>query len=423
MKKTLVLSFLMLLPCWMEAQHTVTISQCYQWAEENYPRIRQYGLIDQTEKYEMANIGKSWLPQINMSAKLSHQSDVTKIPIDLSKLPGDMSIPTLSKNQFQAVAELSQTIWDGGNAGSQRALTKAEAELNRKQVQNELYTLKNRINQLYFGILLHKELIGQNSLLQKDLETNLERIRAMMANGMANESDKDLLEVELLNVRQRELELCSSCNAYIRMLSYFTGQEGLDKLDLVKPELPALSMSRTVNRPELESFQAQTALLDRQDKAISASMMPRIGAFLQAGYGRPGLNMLEDEFNPYYIAGIRMNWNLGRLYTVKNDRRKLDVARRNVDINRETFLFNTQLQLINQNEEIRKLAELMNADQDIMRLRSNVKKASEVKLENGVIAVSDLIRDINAEDMARQAAAIHQMEYLMAIYQLMYLTK
>lgn len=150
--------------------------------------------------------------------------------------------------------------------------------------------------------------------------------------------------------------------------------------------------------------------------------MPRFGAFVQAGYGRPGLNMLEDEFNPFYIAGLRMNWNLGHLYTIKNDRRKVDVARRKIDLNKETFLFNTQMQLINQNEEIQKIKQLMRSDDEIIRLRTNVKKAAETKLENGVISVSDLVREINAEDLARQTAAIHQTQHLMAIYQLMYLT-
>lgn len=420
--KAYLFLLILFLPVVGGAQQRVTLAQCYQWAGDNYPQIRQYGLIDQAENYNLSNAGKSWLPQLSLTAKATYQSAVTKLPIDLSKLSADLSMPSLSKDQYQVAAELTQTIWDGGAISSGRLLTKAEAEANRKQLQSELYVLKERVNQLYFGALLNDDLLLQNRLLQKELQINLDRIQAMIANGVANESDKDLLQVELLNARQRETEIKTSRIAYMRMLSYFTGQNDLEQSELMKPELPIARLSGVINRPELAAFQAQSSYVESQNKAITAGLMPRFGAFVQAGYGRPGLNMLEDEFNPFYIAGIRMNWNLGHLYTIKNDRRKVEVARRKIDVSRETFLFNTQMQLINQNEEIQKLARLSESDGEIIRLRTNVKQAAEVKLENGVIAVSDLIREINAEDMARQAAVIHQTQHLMAVYQLMYIT-
>lgn len=413
---------LLLLPETMGAQQRATLVQCYQWAEANYPQIRQYGLIDRAEKYDLSNTGKAWLPQLNITAKATYQSDVTKLPIDLSQLPVDIAMPTLSKDQYQVAAEVAQMIWDGGATRAGRALTKAEAEADRKQLQSELYTLKERVNQLYFGCLLQDELLRQNRLLQKELQINLNRVKALIVNGMANESDRDLLEVELLQVRQRETEIKTERMAYIRMLAYFTGQKELEEAEFVKPELPADHLPGTIYRPELEALQAKSLYVESQNKLITAGLMPHFGAFVQAGYGRPGLNMLEDKFNPFYIAGVRVNWNLGKLYTLKNDRRQVEVARRKLDVTRETFLFNTQMQLISQNEEIRKLTQLMQSDDAIMRLRANVKKAAEAKLANGVITVSDLIREINAEDMARQTAVIHQTQHLMAIYQFMYLT-
>lgn len=421
--KRYYLFVLLLLPwVYVHAQKEITIEQCYQWAEENYPQIRQYGLIDESEKYNLSNAAKNWLPRFNISAKATYQSEVTKIPIDLSQLPVDISMPTLSKDQYQVSAELSQTIWDGGMTSSTKALTKAESEAKRKQLQSDLYALKERVNQLFFGALLLSDLLQQNQLLQKELQINLERVNAMIQNGVANDSDRELLEVELLNVKQKETEIETSRGAYLRMLGYFTGNTELAQQQLKKPSIVSPDRSLQINRPELRAFQAQEEFVESQNKAITAGLMPHFGAFVQAGYGRPGLNMLEDEFSPFYIAGVRMSWNLGRLYTVKNDRRKVEVARRGIDVSRETFLFNTRMQLINQNEEIQKIAKLMQTDDEIIRLRSNVKKAAEVKQENGVISVSDLIREINAEDMARQAAVIHRTQHIMAVYQLMYLT-
>jgi outer membrane protein TolC len=301
-------------------------------------------------------------------------------------------------------------------------LTKEAAETERKQLESELYALKERVNQLYFGCLLQEDLLLQNRLLQKDLQINLERIGALIANGMANESDKELLEVELLRATQQETEMDASRLAYLRMLSYFIGIDDPESLELERPVIPAMNLSMRINHPELAVFEAKSAYADAQSKGITANLMPRFGAFVQAGYGRPGLNFLEDEFNPFYLTGVRMTWNLGGLYTRKNERRKVDVFRRQIDVARETFLFNTRMKLIHQQEEIQKLVRIMQSDEEIIRLRESVKKAAEAKLTNGVIAVSDLVREINAADLARQAAAIHQTQHLMAIYQFMYMT-
>lgn len=417
-----LLAFVLLPWTFVGAQTEITIEQCYQWAEANYPQIRQYGLIDQSEKYNLSNAAKNWLPQLSVNAKATYQSDVTKLPIDLSQLGVDFSIPTLDKDQYQVSAELSQTLWDGGTTSSTRAMTKAESEANRKNLQRDLYRLKEQVNQLFFGVLLQSDLLDQNLLLQKELRINIDRVDVMIRNGVANESDKELLEVELLNVKQKEIETASSRLACLTMLSYFTGNHELVHKKLKRPSVSLSGQMQQIDRPELYAFQAQEELAGSQNKAITAGLMPRFGAFVQAGYGRPGLNMLENEFKPFYIAGVRMSWNLGRLYTVKNDRRKVEVALRGIEVSRETFLFTTRMQLINQNQEIRKIAEMMRTDDEIIRLRSSVKKAAEAKLTHGVISVSDLVREINAEDMARQAAVIHQTQHSLAIYQLMYLT-
>ncbi|MDL2277273.1 TolC family protein [Parabacteroides sp. OttesenSCG-928-G07] len=405
-------------------QESVSLTQCREWAHENYPQIRQYGLIDQTEQYNLSNAGKSWLPQLAIQAKATYQSDVTKLPFDGDKIsaliPG-FEVPVVSKDQYQVVAELNQTIWDGGMISSARQLTKAEATVNREQLENDLYTINDRVNQLYFGCLLQDELISQNKLLQKELQINIDRITAMMHNGVANLSDRESLEVELLNAKQRETELKAGRTAYRQMLSVLTGRS-LEGTVLLTPALPEQLLSTNINRPELRVLDAQSRLIETQNKQINANLMPRIGAFVQGGYGRPGLNMLEDSFNPFYIAGIRLSWNIGNLYTIKNDRRKIETSLRSVDIRRETFLFNTQLTLLQQQTEINKMKELILSDEEIIRLRGNIKKAAEAKLENGIIAVSDLIREINAEDMAKQVGTAHRIQHLMAIYNLLYTT-
>lgn len=403
-------------------QDKITLEQCYLWARTNYPEIRRFGLIDRTEQYNLSNAGKGWLPQIAVNAKATYQSEVTKLPFDAEKisaiLPG-FDIPTVSKDQYQVLAELNQTIWDGGQTRSTRSILKAESDLNREQLESELYALNERVNQLYFGCLLQDELLRQNVLLQKELQINIDRITAMMDNGMANQSDKESMEVELLNTRQKAIELNASRTAYGRMLSVLTGRS-LEKMPLETPLLPGISPSMDINRPELRVFDARGSLIEAQYKQVNAGLMPRLGAFVQGGYGRPGLNMLQDDFRPFYVAGLRLSWNLGKLYTLKNDRKQIETHLQGVELQRETFLFNTHLQLLQQNTEIQKMKELVQSDDAIIGLRTSIKKTAAVKLENGVISVTDLIREINAEDMAKQTAAMHRIQYLMAVYTYLY---
>lgn len=427
MKRVYLLFFMGLLGCMgsMSAQESITITQCYAWARSNYPQIHQYGLIDQTERYNLGNAGKAWLPQVSLSGKATYQSDVTKLPFDADKisaiLPG-FNVPTLSKDQYQVLAQVDQTIWDGGATHSARALTRAEATANREQLESELYALNDRVNQLYFGSLLQDELLLQNALLQKDLQVNIDRIKAMMSSGVANQSDLESMEVELLNARQKEIELRASRTAYRQMLGAFINRPLTEQVALRIPESPGDVLSTQIKRPELRAMDAKSEWIETQNKQLTAGLMPRIGAFVQGGYGRPGLNMLENSFDAFYVAGVRFSWNLGKLYTLKNDRQKLDVNRRSIEVQRETFLFNTQLQLLQQNTEIRKITDLMRADDEIIRLRKSIKDAAEVKLENGVISVTDLIREINAEDLAKQTATTHRIQRLMSIYNYMYTT-
>lgn len=414
-----------LLPGSVKGQEEVTLAQCYEWARANYPQIRRYGLIGQAEQYNLSNAAKGWLPQLTLNAKATYQSEVTKLPFDTEKLsavmPG-LDIPTLSKDQYQVVAEVNQSIWDGGTIRTTRQLTKAQAASDREQLESDLYTLNDRVNQLYFGCLLQEELIRQNTLLQKELQINIDRIAAMMENGVANLSDRESMEVELLNARQKAIELKASKVAFARMLSALIGKPYDKDRRLAVPTVPGRTLPGEINRPELKALDAKSFLLELQNKQLTSGLMPRVGAFVQGGYGRPGLNMLEDSFNPFYIAGVRLSWNMGKLYTLKNDRRKVTTRLQQVEVERETFLFNTSLQLMQQNTEIQKMSDLMKADDEIIRLRTSIKKAAEVKLANGVISVTDLIREINAEDLAKQAAAAHRIQHLHAVYNYMYTT-
>lgn len=414
---------LFLVCCWFTrnvmAQDSLSIMECYDLARANYPQINRYGLINQSEQFQLNNIGKSWLPQLSVHGKASYQNDITKLPFDedmLSSLMPGADIPVLSKDQYQVTAQLDQTIWDGGMSRSKRALTHAEAKVQKESLESELYVLNERVNQLYFGALLQKALISQNTLLQKDLQINIDRIGSMMDNGVANQSDLERMQVELLNAQQKEIELKAGHKAFLQMLGAFLNRSLTEETILLLPAPPHRMRNSAINRPEMRALTAQREFFQLQNQQLTAGLMPRFSAFIQGGYGRPALNMLSNDFKGFYVAGIRLSWNLGKLYTLKNDRREIETRQKGIELEKETFLFNTNLRLLQLDTDIQKMNKLIKTDENIIRLRSNIKKAAEIKLENGVIAVSDLITEINAEDLARQTAAIHRIQYLMNIY-------
>ena len=361
-------------------QASLSLTECYALARANYPLIKRMDLIDRSESYSLDNAAKAWLPQVNVSAQASYQSDVTKLPFDQEKIsaliPG-FEIPVLDKDQYRAVAEVNQMIWDGGGIRATKAVVRAEAEVSKSQLENDLYLLNDRVNQLYFGCLLQQ-----------------------------------------LEARQQRVGIEASRVAFRRMLAELIGLSA-DSLRLETPADPGL-LSMTVARPELRYFEALENLSQTRERQLTAGWMPRVGAFVQGGYGRPGLDMLDVDFAAYYVAGIRLTWNLGKLYTLANDRRKLATERREIEARRETFLLNTRLDLLNRQEEIRRLSEQLRDDEEIIELRTSVKEAAEAKLQNGVISVADLIREINAVDQARQAEAIRRLRRLMAIYDYIY---
>lgn len=422
--KTIIQLIIVMLVIPLFSQAQLTLETCRLKARENYPLVKQFGLIEQTGQYNINNARKGYLPQISVSAKASYQSDVTQIPESLEKMLSQMAgrevaFAKLSRDQYQAVIEANQLIWDGGVISAQNKITQTGAEIDRQKLEVELFTLNERINQLFFGVLLLEEQLKQTELLKYELQTNYNKLKAGIQNGVANQTDLDVLKVEQLNVLQRETELKSTHVAYITMLSAFTGMEIDENTSLEKPQFDFSVLNKTSNkRPELELFDAQYTLFENQKLLLNAANRPRIGAFIQGGYGQPGLNMFADGFSPFYIGGIRLSWALNGFYSQKNNVAKLELGKNAVDVQRETFLFNTNLKVTQQTSEIEKLKAIMANDEEIIQLRMQIKNAALAKVENGTLSTTDLVRELNAENQARLSKSLHEIQLLMAIYNL-----
>ena len=401
--------------CQLSSMAQLTVEVCQEKAKANYPLVKQYGLIEQTAQYNISNANKGYLPQLTLSAKGTYQSQVTKLPITIP----NVTIPGLSKDQYQAVVEANQVIWDGGAISAQKKITNANTEVEKQKLEVDLYTLNERVNQLYFGILLINEQLRQNDILQNELQTNYNRIASYKQNGVANQSDLDALKVEQINTQQRETELKSTQKSYFIMLSALTGLTIDAKTELIKPEINLAILNATTNhRPEIGLFDAQNKLLESQKELLNAGNRPKIGAFVQGGYGKPGLNMLTNAFSDFYMGGIRLSWNLSGFYTQKNNLNKIEISKKVMDVQKETFLFNADLKTRQQQTEIEKLQSTLSNDDEIIRLRGNIKKSATAKVDNGTLSITDLIREINAEDQAKQLKSLHEIQLIMNVYQL-----
>lgn len=383
---------------------------CQQKAKDNFPMVVQYKLLENSKEFKIENANRNYLPQLSLSAKATYQSEVTEIPISMA------GITPLSKDQYNAVLQLEQTIWDGDAISSQKRGIKAQSMLDKSKLDVDLYALRERVNQLFFGIILLNEQLAQINILKNDLERSLNQVNAYKKNGMANQSDIDAVKVEQINALQKETELLANREAFVSMLSAMIGEKIAGDAVFEKPT--DLTYSEENRRPELTLFSAQADFLDSQTGMVSSKSRPKIGAFVQGGYGKPGLNMLKNEFSPFYLAGVKLVWNLGTLYTKKNELRLIDIDKKTVDSQREAFLYNSNLKSRQQIVAINKIRTLMERDDELISLRESIMKAAEVKLENGTISVSELLREINLLDIARNNRAKREVELMMAIYDL-----
>lgn len=391
-------------------------------AREHYPEIRQYDLIAQTEQYNLSNAARAWIPQVTLSGQATYQSATPTYPEAFNTIlqANGVEMAGVSKDQYKVAVDVSQHIWDGGKSKADKAIAEAEAEEQRSRVDVSLYDLQSRVDNLYFGILLLDERKAQTEALIEVLASNLARLQTYYKNGVAMQADVDAVEAELLTARQSLGQVESSRASYRRMLEIFIGQP-LAADNLERPAMQLLQ-SRTSARPELALFEAQESKLEAQRKAINASLMPRFSAFAQGYYGYPGLDMFKSmvssAWTPNAIIGVRMSWNIGALYTKKNNLEKLNAAEKQIAVQRDVFLFNTQMQITQDDGEIARLRQAIADDSRIVELRRRVRMAAESQLENGVIDATDLLRKITEETSASLARSTHEIELLQATYRL-----
>ena len=419
MKKIMISLALIMLSSVSRAQ---TLEECQQAAEKNYPLIKQYGLIAKTTQLTVKNIQKGWLPQVTASAQATYQSAVTAWPESMQTMYQQMGLNMkgLRKDQYKIGVDLQQTIYDGGAISSQRNIAQQEGKVQEIQTETNLYQVRRRVNEMYFSLLLLNEQIQLNEDVKALLQSSEKKLSAMVKGGTAAASDLDNVRAERLSVEQQNENLKQQKLMLQRMLSVFCG---LEVNDTQKPA-PIQIASSVNNRPEMRLYHSQLELTEAKEKALDTQLRPKLGLFAQGFYGYPGLNMFEDMMNRKWslngIVGVKLSWNVSTLYTHKNDKARLNAQREMIENAREVFLFNTKLEEIQQSENISRYQTMMKSDDEIIVLRTNVRKAAESKLTHGIINVISLLREINNENAAKTQQTIHEIDMLKEMYNLKY---
>lgn len=419
MKKIMISLALIILSSGSWAQ---TLEECQQAAEKNYPLIKQYGLIAKTTQLTVKNIQKGWLPQVTASAQATYQSAVTAWPESMQSMYQQMglNVKGLRKDQYKIGVDLQQTIYDGGAISSQRNIAQQEGKVQEAQTETNLYQVRRRVNEMYFSLLLLNEQIQLNEDVKALLQSSEKKLSAMVKGGTAATSDLDNVRAERLSVEQQNENLKQQKQMLQRMLSVFCGLE----VNNTQKPAPVQIASSVNHRPEMHLYNSQLELTEAKEKALDTQLRPKLGLFAQGFYGYPGLNMFEDMMNRKWslngIVGIKLSWTVSAFYTHKNDKARLSAQREMIENAREVFLFNNKLEEIQQNENINRYQTMMKSDDEIIVLRTNVRKAAESKLTHGIIDVISLLREINNENAAKTQQSIHEIDMLKEMYNLKY---
>ncbi len=402
----------------------ITIEECIKKAEENYPLIKKYELLDATLDIDLSEINTTWFPKLGAYGQTTAQNTVPSFPQTLTGVLNQMGqdVKGLSKFQYKIGVDVTQPIWDGGASRARRKVARMQDAVRKSSLDVEIYAVRQRVEAVYFAILLIQEQIAQSEVTHTLLIQNLEKLRAMVKNGVAMESDADMIEAQALTISQKITSAKNASEGYREMLEIFMG-ESISGKDLTKPT-GKIDGINECERPELRLFASRLEANHAANRLSNVSYMPVIGLFAQAYYGYPGFNyfksMMTHDLSFNFLAGVRFSWNIDALYSKKNNSRRTMANASDITADKELFLFNTALQSTSQTKKIEGLRDVMKEDEKIIALRKRVRLAAEAQLENGIIDATALLSKISDENISRLNAKLHEIQLLQEIYNLKY---
>jgi outer membrane protein TolC len=397
MRKLILLVFFVFIVLWSYSQE-LSLDSCQSMARKNHPLLRQAGLIDQISELRLQNIRISNLPQFDLTARASWQSDVTKLAL---KIPGFAGPEPLSKDQYKAYLDIKQKLFDGGVAKKREELEEADRLVSRQQNETDLFKIKETVNTLYFNALIIQENLTIVNLKKATLDERIKIVGSAVNNGISLPNELDQLSAEKLLTEQQKTELKSTLRTNTALLEIVTGSTITEQTTFSKPALQSIDITNEFKRPEIMLFTLQKSKLDKNEEVIANSRKPYVYAFGQAGYGRPGLNMLDNNFADWYMVGAGLSWNIWDWHKTRRERSTMKLQKDIIDTNLDNFNRSVKMSLNQEENNALKLKDLINTDEQLVTIKEQISKRSASALENGVITSADYIRDLNAALQAK----------------------
>ena len=396
------------------AHAQTTLDECIGWAYDNYPQIKEMSLIEMTKGIDLKNAAYAWLPHLNISGKATWQSEVVEMPMDI---PGmDINIP---HDQYGLTAEFTQQLWDGGTSRSQKELAEAGAEVKKTQLETNLWSIRLRVQNVFLGIILIDKQLELNRLLRESLERSSEEVKSRMEAGVALPSDLDQVSVNILSCLQQRASLDADRKSYVKILGLLTGKDMTD-VELAVPQDAVNYVDDGARdfetRPEMAFYAAQLKQNEFQRRQLNTLISPKLNLSLQGGYGRPGMNMLSGDFSGYFVAGLKLQWNIGALYTRGLDKRKVNADARKIDLTRKSFILNSSVEAEQKNNAILKARDVLEKDSEIIGLRQRIRASGENQYREGTIKMNDYLSMLDEEYKAKANESMHEVQLMMAVY-------
>lgn len=396
------------------AHAQTTLDECIGWAYDNYPQIKEMSLIEMTKGIDLKNAAYAWLPHLNISGKATWQSEVVEMPMDI---PGmDINIP---HDQYGLTAEFTQQIWDGGTSRSQKELAEAGAEVKKTQLETNLWSIRSRVQNVFLGIILIDKQLELNRLLRESLERSSEEVKSRMEAGVALPSDLDQVSVNILSCLQQRASLDADRKSYVKILGLLTGRDMTD-VELAVPQDAVNYVDDGARdfgtRPEMAFYAAQLKQNEFQRRQLNTLISPKLNLSLQGGYGRPGMNMLSGDFSGYFVAWLKLQWNIGALYTRGLDKRRVNADAQKIDLTRKSFILNSSVEAEQKNNAILKARDVLEKDSEIIALRQRIRASGENQYREGTIKMNDYLSMLDEEYKAKANESMHEVQLMMAVY-------
>lgn len=390
---------------------SLTLEQCLKNAQDNSALLAIKPLQSQALLAKTKRLNRSLWPQTTFVGQASWQSEVLSLPINI---PG-LEVPSPQAEQYRLSVDIQQTLWDGGITKAQKQQDEAMAIASSAEIDINYHQVKGLIEQLFFGALMAEWQAQYTGLISDDVTIQLAKLQAAVDNGIATPNDVQRLQAKLIELEQKKLEAIHLKTSALTALEQWTAMTIKDGTILVLPD--NVFTTTSIQRPELNLLEAKTLTLDAGKRLVQASNSPKLGAYASLGYGQPGLNLFSNQWSTYAIVGAKLSIPLSYLYSGSQrlDLQQLHLQQEQVNLQKEHFLQQIEMQRIAQVEEIHRLEALQDSDQELIRLRNAIAETAAVQLNEGIITSSDYISTINDKELAHQQQILHQVQKMKAI--------